>query len=104
MGRFTWASGTIRVKPADFEIRVGWSRIGAMTEPNPVHPAESGVEASPWFVRGRNAVVARADLTDLFVDYYLHLAKYRIQPDAGHDALFKDALAAFLLHCATRPR
>jgi molecular chaperone Hsp33 len=75
-----------------------------MAASNPVDPAESGVEARTWFVRGRNAVVARADLADLFVDYYLHLARYRIQPAPDHDALFKDALGAFLLHCATRAR
>lgn len=74
-----------------------------MAESNPVNTAESGVEARTWFVRGRNAMVARAELTDLYVDYYLHLAKYSIHPEASHDALFKTALAAFLLHCATRP-
>lgn len=70
---------------------------------DPVNTAESGVEARTWFVRGRNVLAARADLGDLYVDYYLHLAKYQIHPEAEHDALFKRALAVFLLHCASRP-
>lgn len=74
-----------------------------MAESNPVNPSESGVESRTWFVRGRNAVVARVDMSDLYVDYYLHLAKNRLQPEAGHDRIFKEALAAFVLHASTRP-
>jgi hypothetical protein len=74
-----------------------------MAESTPVNPAESGVEAQTWFVRGRNAMLARAPMGDLYVDYYLHLAKYHIHPLPEHDALFKRALALFVLHCASRP-
>lgn len=70
---------------------------------DPVNTAESGVEARTWFVRGRNVLAARADLGDLYVDYYLHLAKCQIHLEGEHDALFKRALAVFLLHCASRP-
>jgi hypothetical protein len=74
-----------------------------MADSTPVNVAESGVEARVWFVRQRNALVARAELGDLYVDYYLHLAQQRIHLSPEHDALFKRALAAFLLHCASRP-
>ena len=75
-----------------------------MPDSDPVNTAESGVEVRTWFVRGRNVLLARAELGDLYVDYYLHLARQRIHPASEHDALFKRALAAFLLHCASRPR
>src|SRR5271165_670756 len=75
-----------------------------MPDSDPVNTAESGVEVRTWFVRGRNVLFARSELGDLYVDYYLHLARQRIHPASEHDALFKRALAAFLLHCASRPR
>ena len=74
-----------------------------MAESTPVNPAESGVEAQTWFVRVRNAMLARAPMGDLYVDYYLHLAKYGIRPQPEHDALFKRTLALFVLHCVSRP-
>ena len=72
-------------------------------ESTPVNPAEPGVEVRTYFVRNRNALLARADFGDLFVDYYLHLADQQIRPAPEHDALFKRALAGFVLHCASRP-
>lgn len=74
-----------------------------MADSNPVNTAESGIEARTWFVRQRHVLVARADLSDMYVDYYLHLADQKIHLAPEHDALFKRALAAFLLHCASRP-
>jgi molecular chaperone Hsp33 len=55
------------------------------------------------FVRNRNALLARADFGELFVDYYLHLSAQQLKPAEEHDAMFKRALAAFVLHCASRP-
>jgi len=40
----------------------------------------------------------------MFVDYYLHLADHQLRPDPAHAALLKQALAAFTLHGASRPR
>jgi Hsp33 protein len=74
-----------------------------VADSNPVNTAESGIEARTWFVRQRHVLVARADLSDMYVDYYLHLADQKIHLAPEHDALFKRALAAFLLHCASRP-
>jgi molecular chaperone Hsp33 len=54
-------------------------------------------------VRNRNALLARADFGELFVDYYLHLGTYKIKVEPEHDAMFKRALAAFTLHSASRP-
>jgi molecular chaperone Hsp33 len=73
----------------------------AITPPN---LSDEGIMVRTEFVRARNARVARADFGALFVDYYLHLGANEVKPEAEHDALFKRALAAFVLHCASRPR
>ena len=74
-----------------------------MAQSTPVDPAEPGLEVRTFFVRGRNVLVARANLSDLYVDYYLHLGQHGVKPAEAHDALFKRALAAFVLHSASRP-
>lgn len=75
-----------------------------MPESTPVNPAEPGHEVRTRFVRGRNALVARATFSELYVDYYLHLGAHGVKPPEALDAAFKRALAAFVLHCASRPR
>ncbi|HEU5078117.1 MAG TPA: Hsp33 family molecular chaperone HslO [Opitutaceae bacterium] len=74
-----------------------------MPESSPVNTADSGHEVRTYFVRARNALVARASFSELYVDYYLHLSDQKIQVEPEHDAIFKRALAAFVLHCASRP-
>jgi molecular chaperone Hsp33 len=66
--------------------------------------AANGMEVRTSFIRYRNALLATADLGELFVDYYLHLADNGLRVEPEHDAVFKRALAAFVLHCASRPR
>ena len=75
-----------------------------MPETTPPNTADAGLEVRTHFVRNRNALVARADFGELFVDYYLHLSANQIKVEPEHDAIFKRALAAFTLHCASRPR
>ncbi|MGV3533782.1 MAG: Hsp33 family molecular chaperone HslO [Chthoniobacteraceae bacterium] len=72
-----------------------------MSEENP-NPAE-GLEVRTYFVRGRNAMVARADFGELYVDYYLHQGQHGYQHKPSHDGMLKEALAALTLHCASRP-
>ena len=74
-----------------------------MPETTPPNTADAGLEVRTYFVRGRNALVARTDFGELFVDYYLHLSANQIKVAPEHDAMFKRALAAFTLHCASRP-
>jgi molecular chaperone Hsp33 len=67
-------------------------------------PAEStGLEVRSYFVRGRNALVTRAALGDLYIDYYLHQGQLGRQHAILHDGMLKEALAACLLHGASRP-
>jgi molecular chaperone Hsp33 len=75
-----------------------------MPESTPVNTADAGLEVRTYFVRNRNALIARANFSDLYVDYYLHLGEQHIQVEPEPDRMFKRALAAFTLHCASRPR
>lgn len=65
---------------------------------------EPGLEVRTYFVRGRNALVARADFGELYVDYYLHQGQHGYQHAPAHDQMMKEALAAQTLHSASRPR
>ncbi|MDR1191330.1 MAG: Hsp33 family molecular chaperone HslO [Verrucomicrobiales bacterium] len=69
---------------------------------NPDAPAD-GLEVRAYFVRHRNALLTRAEFSELYVDYYLHLAANNIKVAADHDRLFKETLAALTLHLAARP-
>jgi molecular chaperone Hsp33 len=75
-----------------------------MPETTPPNSADAGLELHTKFVRHRHALLARANFGELFVDYYLHLGAHQLKPAPEHDAMFKRALAAFVLHCASRPR
>lgn len=66
-------------------------------------PAPGSLEIRTYFVRGRNALVARGDFSELYVDYYLHQGQHGYQHEPAHDTLLKEALAAVTLHCAARP-
>ena len=63
----------------------------------------AALEVRSYFVRGRNALVTRASLGDLYIDYYLHQGQLGRQHAVLHDGMFKEALAAVLLHGASRP-
>ena len=84
-----------------------WVKPGSvrlMPDITPPNPADAGLEINTRFVRSRNVLLARGEFGDLFVDYYLHLQTHDIHPSPAADSLFKTALAAFVLHCASRPR
>jgi molecular chaperone Hsp33 len=74
-----------------------------MSDPQPAETLAKGVEIRTYFVRERNALVARADFGPLYVDYYLHLMEQGIRHGQQCDTLLKDALAVIALHAAARP-
>lgn len=77
-----------------------------MEKPNdPSHPSpeEASVEVRSYFVRGRNAMVTRSSLGDLYIDYYLHQGQLGVQHPPSQDGMLKEALAGMLLHSASRP-
>lgn len=79
-------------------------RVHLMSDFLPSDSHSSGLEVRTRYVRERNVLVAQAVLSELYVDYYLHLGENKLKPDPAHDAVFKRALAFFVLHCASRPQ
>ncbi len=73
-----------------------------MAEEKAVEPGGAAVTVD--FVRHRNVMLVQADFGPLWVDYYLHQADHHLRPSLEHDALLKQALVAFTLHAAARPR
>ena len=77
-------------------------RYVARVNPSAPEPSDA-LCVRTHFVRERNALMARADFGDLYVDYYLHQGQHSYQHAPAHDSLLKEALAALTLHCASRP-
>lgn len=73
-----------------------------MSEPESA--ADQGIEVRTYFARGRNALVARAEFSELYAALYLHQMDYDLRLEPAQDQLLRDALAALTLHLAGRPR
>ena len=61
------------------------------------------IEVRTYFARGRNALVARGDFSELFAAWYLHRMDHEIVIPAAMEDAGREALAALTLHCAGRP-
>lgn len=72
-----------------------------MSEPE--KPSDPGIEVRTYFVRGRNALVARAEFSELYASLYLHQMDNGVKLDREYDNLLRDGLAAVTLHSASRP-
>ena len=72
-------------------------------ESSSIENSEGALEVLSYFVRVRNALVTRSRMTDLYLDYYLHQGQHGYQHLPAQDGLLKEALAALVLHCASRP-
>lgn len=73
-----------------------------MTEDTP-QPAEEFATVQSIFVRKRNSLLLKADMTPLFVDYYLNLMQHGQRNAETEDSVFKQLLAFFTLHLVSRP-
>ncbi|MBQ1961406.1 MAG: Hsp33 family molecular chaperone HslO [Akkermansia sp.] len=73
-----------------------------MPEETPQHVEEFATVQS-IFVRHRNCLLLRADMSPLFVDYYLNLMQHGHRNAETEDSVFKDLLAFFTLHLVSRP-
>jgi molecular chaperone Hsp33 len=62
-----------------------------------------GIEVESLFVRERNVLLTRAEFSPIYIDYYLHLADMKLKYAPDLDQLFKELLAALILHGAARP-
>ena len=69
--------------------------------PDPI--SDPDIEVRTYFARGRNALVARGDFSELFAAWYLHRMDYGIEIPAAMEDSAREALAALTLHCASRP-
>lgn len=67
----------------------------------PIAPDRTRVESI--FVRHRNVLLVRANFTDIFTDYYLHLADHKLKYAAELDHKLKELLVALTLHSVARP-
>ncbi len=65
--------------------------------------SDPGIEVRTYFARGRNALVARAEFSELYASLYLHQMDNGIKLEGEYDQLIRDGLAAITLHCASRP-
>lgn len=76
-------------------------KMACMAESDPI--SEHTV-ATNDFVRHRNALLTRANLTELYTTYYLHMADAGRTVDSTQDEIFKRMFAAFVLHSCSCPR
>src|SRR5687768_668780 len=61
------------------------------------------VEVRCYFVRKRNALVARGQFGPVFMDYYLHAADHGLRLPERLDGMMKEALVGLTLHLAGKP-
>lgn len=66
-------------------------------------PVEEFATVQAVFVRQRNCLMLRAEMTPLFVDYYLNLMQHNNRNAEAEDSMFKQLLAFFTLHLVSRP-
>lgn len=64
---------------------------------------DPGTEVRTYFVREKNALLARADFGDIYADLLLHEVDGGISHPPEFEMLLRDGLAALTLHCASRP-
>jgi len=72
-----------------------------MSEPSPSPPL-CRIENS--FVRGRNVLVSEGSPRPLFSAWERHCRRFKAHPPAEPAELFRNFLAAFVLHAASHPR
>jgi len=67
-------------------------------------PDLSVAEVRSYYVRRRNCLLVRSQLSPLYMDYYLHLMQHSMKLPDRLDQMLKDALAAAALHLCSRPQ
>jgi len=73
-----------------------------MPEPAP-EPVAEFTKVESIFVRHRNCLLVRADLTPIFTYYYLHLMDVGERHPENLDTTLKDLIAVLTLHLTARP-
>ncbi len=68
-----------------------------------MQPVEAFTIVESIFVRQRNALLLRAQMTPIYTDYYLHMMEQKLRTTEKLDNLFKDLAGFFILHMVARP-
>ena len=68
-----------------------------------MEPVEEFTKIESVFVRERNALLLRGQMTPIYTDYYLHLMQHGIRHPEELDSMMKDQLAMLTLHLVARP-
>ena len=61
------------------------------------------IEVRTYFARGKNALVARGDFSEIFAAWYLHRMDHSLAVPSAMEDAGREALAALILHCSGRP-
>jgi len=68
-----------------------------------MQPIEDFTTVESIFVRHRNCLLVRAQLTPIFTGYYIHLMEHKLRYPSKLDATLKDLMAVLMLHLTARP-
>ncbi|MGE9270972.1 MAG: Hsp33 family molecular chaperone HslO [Verrucomicrobiales bacterium] len=66
-------------------------------------PVEEFTRVESIFVRHRNVLAVRAQLTPIYTDHYLHLMQHGLRHPEELDGMLKDFYAMLMLHAVARP-
>ena len=65
--------------------------------------SDPDIEVRTYFARGRNALIARGDFSEIFAAWYLHRMDHGIELPAAMEDAAREAIASITLHSASRP-
>jgi len=68
-----------------------------------MHPVDDFTTVESIFIRHRNCLLVRAQLTPIFTGYYIHLMENKLRYASKLDATLKDLMAGLMLHLTARP-
>ena len=65
--------------------------------------SDPDIQVRTYFARGRNALITRADFSEIFAAWYLHRMDHGITIPSEMEDVGREAIATLVLHCASRP-
>lgn len=68
-----------------------------------MQPVEDFTKVESIFVRQRNCLLVRAQMTPIYTGYYIHLMEHKLRYSNDLDAVLKDMMAVLVLHLTARP-
>ena len=68
-----------------------------------MQPIDDFTTVESIFIRHRNCLLVRAQLTPIFTGYYIHLMEQKLRYPEKLDTTLKDVMAGLMLHLTARP-